>query len=168
MVHLYTGNGKGKTTAALGLGLRFAGSGGRVLLIQFLKSSDSSEIAAVRLVAGIEVYNSESPHGFYYTLSETQKASLQGEIEAEFSKAQEAASGSCGLLILDEVLDAVNLGLIYEAKLLELLKSARCEVVLTGRNPSARIIEAADYFTEFVCKKHPYDKGVLARRGIEY
>lgn len=169
MVHLYAGNGKGKTTAALGLALRFAGSGGRVLLIQFLKSSDSSEIAAVRLVAGIEVYNAESPHGFYDALSGAQKTSLQGEIESEFSKAQEAVSaGSCGLLILDEVLDAVNLGLLEEARLLELMKHARCEVVLTGRNPSAEIVSASDYFTEFVCKKHPYDRGVPARRGIEY
>jgi len=169
VVHLYAGNGKGKTTAALGLALRFAGSGGSVLLIQFLKTSDSSEIAAVRLFAGIEVYNAESPHGFYFTLSEPQKAFLQSEIDAEFLKAQAAvADRSCGMLILDEVLDAVNLGLVDEVSLLELLKSACCEVVLTGRNPSAQIIGAADYYTEFVCKKHPFDRGVLARRGIEY
>jgi cob(I)alamin adenosyltransferase len=168
-VHLYAGNGKGKTTAALGLALRFAGSGGSVLLIQFLKSSDSSEIAAVRLVAGIDVYNAESPHGFYYTLSESEKTSLRKEIDAEFSKAQAAVSAdSCGLLILDEVLDAVSLGLITESRLMDLLQSARCEVVLTGRNPSSHIVSAANYYTEFVCKKHPYDRGISARRGIEY
>ncbi|HWQ51989.1 MAG TPA: cob(I)yrinic acid a,c-diamide adenosyltransferase [Terriglobales bacterium] len=169
MIHLYAGDGKGKTTAAFGLALRFAGSGGQALVIQFLKSSDSSEIAAVRQVAGIGVFNAESPHGFYHTLSDDQKTALAKEIEQEFSAAEEAVSAnSYGLLFLDEVLDAVNLGLVDESRLLALLKSAACEVVLTGRNPSAQLVKAADYYTEFVCKKHPFDSGVPARRGIEY
>ena len=106
MNHLYAGDGKGKTTAAFGLALRFAGSGGHVLIIQFLKSSDSSEIAAVRHVAGIEVYNAESPHGFYHTLSGEEKGRLAKEIDAELAAAQSAVSArTCGLLILDEALD---------------------------------------------------------------
>ena len=169
MLYIYAGNGKGKTTAAFGLALRFAGSGQKALVIQFLKNSDSSEITAVREVGGIDIFNSETSHGFYHTLSDEKKALLATEIDIEVAAATKAAiSGSHGLLVLDEAIDAINLGLIDEKRILELVMGTGIEIVLTGRNPSEALIGAADYYTEFICKKHPYEKGVLARLGIEF
>lgn len=169
LIHIYCGDGKGKTTAALGLALRSAGSGKKVLLLQFFKDGKSSEFAALAHVPGIEVVRQSKTFGFSWTLSEEEKAEAAayyaGLLENAFQR-----SGDFDLLVLDEAMSALNTGMIREERLLALLgeKAAELEVVLTGRNPSQALLEAADYVTEMKKIKHPYEKGVAARKGIEY
>lgn len=169
LIHIYCGDGKGKTTAALGLALRCAGSGRRVLLLQFFKDGKSSEFTALEHVPGIEVVPQTRSFGFSWTLSEEEKrearAYYTGLLEDAFTKA-----GGFDLLVLDEAMSACTTGMIGEARLLELLeqKPDGLEVVLTGRNPGQALLERADYVTEMKLIKHPFQRGVPAREGIEY
>ena len=169
LIHIYCGDGKGKTTAALGLALRAAGSGKSVLLLQFFKDGKSSEFAALDHVPGIEVVPQTRTFGFSWTLSGEEKKEAReyysGLLENAFRRAAEV-----GLLVLDEAMSACTTGMIDEARLLELLreKPEGLEVVLTGRNPSKALVSAADYVTEMKKIKHPYERGVAARKGIEY
>lgn len=169
LVHIYCGDGKGKTTAALGLALRAAGSGKSVLLLQFFKDGKSSEFAALSHVPGIEAAMQTRTFGFSWTLSDGEKeearAYYSGLLEEAFRR-----GGAFDLLVLDEAMSACTTGMIDEARLLELLnkKPAELEVVLTGRNPPQALVDAADYVTEMKKVKHPYERGVAARRGIEY
>ena len=169
MIHLYTGDGKGKTTAACGLCVRMAGAGRTAALIQFLKSGDSSELRALSLLPGVRTFALEKPHGFFYNLTESEREELRAETRAELALAGRLLREGCGLLVLDEAVDALNLGLIELPALLGLLaRAGETELVLTGRNPPRELAEAADYHTEFRAVRHPYDRGVGARRGIEY
>ncbi|MDE7219546.1 MAG: cob(I)yrinic acid a,c-diamide adenosyltransferase [Oscillospiraceae bacterium] len=169
LIHIYCGNGKGKTTAALGLALRAAGSGKKVLLLQFFKDGKSSEFAALEHVPGIEVIPQTRTFGFSWTLSAEEKkaagAYYSGLLEEAFRR-----SRAFDLLVLDEAMSACSTGTIDEARLLALLaeKPEELEVVLTGRNPSQALTDAADYVTEMRKVKHPYERGVAARKGIEY
>ena len=168
-VHIYCGDGKGKTTAALGLALRCAGSGRRVLLLQFFKDGRSSEFTALEHVPGIEVVPQTRSFGFSWTLSEEEK----GEARAYYAGLLEEAfrrAGGFDLLVLDEAMSACTTGMIEEGRLLELLEGRPegLEVVMTGRNPSAALAERADYLTEMKLVKHPFQQGVSAREGIEY
>ena len=162
LIHIYCGDGKGKTTAALGLALRAAGSGKRVLLLQFFKDGKSSEFSALEAVKGIEVIPQTRRFGFSWTLTDSEKAEAaayySGLLEAAF-----AGAAGCGLLVLDEAMSACATGMIDEGRLLELL-----EVVMTGRDPSPELLAAADYVTEMCKRKHPFEKGVPARKGIEF
>ena len=168
-VHIYCGDGKGKTTAALGLALRCAGSGRRVLLLQFFKDGRSSEFTALEHVPRIEVVPQTRSFGFSWTLSEEEK----GEARAYYSGLLEEAfrrAGDFDLLVLDEAMSACTTGMVEEGRLLELLEGRPegLEVVMTGRNPSAALAERADYLTEMKLVKHPFQRGVSAREGIEY
>lgn len=169
LIHIYCGDGKGKTTAALGLSLRAAGSGKRVVLLQFFKDGKSSEFTALAHVPGIEVIRQTRTFGFSWTLSEAEKAEAKdyysGLLEEAFRRAAEA-----DVLVLDEMMSACTTGMTSEGRLLELLKEkpTKLEVVLTGRNPSQALLDAADYVTEMKKIKHPYECGVAARKGIEY
>lgn len=169
LIHIYCGDGKGKTTASLGLALRAAGSGKKVLLLQFFKDGKSSEFASLAHVPGIEVIPQTRTFGFSWTLSGEEKA----EAKAYYSDLLEDAfrkGADFDLLVLDEAMSACSAGMIGEARLLALLgeKPEGLEVVLTGRDPSQALLDAADYVTEMKKIKHPYEKGVAARRGIEY
>ena len=169
LIHIYCGDGKGKTTAALGLALRAAGSGKKVLLLQFFKDGRSSEFAALDHVPGIEAVMQTRSFGFSWTLSEEEKkeakAYYSGLLEEAFRRA-----GAFDMLVLDEAMSACTTGMIDEARLLRLMeeKPEELEVVLTGRNPSQALVDAADYVTEMKKIKHPYERGVAARKGIEY
>ena len=169
LIHIYCGDGKGKTTAALGLALRAAGSGKKALLLQFFKDGKSSEFAALAHVPGIETVPQTRTFGFSWTLTAEEKA----EARAYYSRLLEGAfrrGGDFELLVLDEAMSACTTGMIGEDRLLSLLagKPAELEVVLTGRNPSQALLDAADYVTEMKKIKHPYERGVAARKGIEY
>lgn len=169
LIHIYCGDGKGKTTAALGLALRAAGSGKRVLVLQFFKDGKSSEFASLAHVPGIEVVPQTRAFGFSWTLSEAEK----GEASAYYSGLLEDAfrrSEGFDLLVLDEAMSACTTGMIDERRLLELLaaKPEELEVVLTGRGPSDALCGKADYVTEMRKVKHPYERGIAARKGIEY
>lgn len=169
LIHIYCGDGKGKTTAAMGLALRAAGSGRRVLLLQFLKDGTSSEFASLGHVPGITVIPQTRTFGFSWTLSDDEKAEAReyysGLLETAFQKC-----GGFGLLVLDEALGACTAGMLDESRLLALLaaKPDGLEVALTGRDPSQALVDAADYVTEMRKIKHPYGRGIAAREGIEY
>ena len=169
LIHIYCGDGKGKTTAAMGLAVRCAGSGRKVLLLQFLKDGKSSEFASLAYVPNIEVIPQTRTFGFSWTLTPEEKAEAgkyyTGLMEEAFQRA-----GDFDLLVLDEVLGGCSTGMVDEARLLELLerKPDGLEVVLTGRGPSQALQDLADYMTEMKMIKHPFEKGVPAREGIEY
>ncbi|MEM4581753.1 MAG: cob(I)yrinic acid a,c-diamide adenosyltransferase [Candidatus Korarchaeum sp.] len=168
MIHLYTGDGKGKTTAALGLALRNIGWGGRVLVIQFLKRTGSEELNITARLPELEIKQ--------YGTGKFIKKGSADERDRELAKngleeAKKAlSSGKYTLVVLDEINVAVHLGLIEEREVIEVIESRdpSTEVVLTGRYAPKSFYDLADYVTEFVKIKHPYDSGVRARRGIEY
>lgn len=169
LIHIYCGDGKGKTTAAMGLAVRCAGSGRKVLILQFLKDGKSSEFASLSHVPGIEVIPQTKTFGFTWTLTPEEKAEAaacySGLLEQAFRRASDF-----DLLILDEALGACTTGMVDESRLLSLLdgRPEPLEVVLTGRDPSQALLDRADYVTEMKMVKHPFKRGVAAREGIEY
>lgn len=169
LIHIYCGDGKGKTTAAMGLALRCAGAGKRALVLQFFKDGNSSEVKALGTFPGVDVVEQKRRFGFSWTLSQEElreaKAYYSGLLEDAMAK-----SGGYDLLVLDEVMSACTTGMVREERLLELLrgKPAGLEVVMTGRDPSQALMDRADYVTEMRKVKHPFDQGVPARLGVEF
>jgi cob(I)alamin adenosyltransferase len=170
LIHLYTGEGKGKTTAALGLLLRARGRGLRVALAQFLKGGETGELKALDAL-GVTVLRNSRDYGFWKNASQAEKAEMKRENDANLAEAGRLArAGLCDLLVLDEICAAYRLGALDTAlaERLVLVKPEGLELVLTGRDAPPLFWEAADYVTEFTKRKHPYDQGVGAREGIEY
>lgn len=169
LVQVYTGEGKGKTTAALGLALRAAGRGLKVKIIQFLKAPDSSgeHFAALRLAPELEIIPSGRP-GFIKR--EPDPEDLRLARQALALAGQILASGQVDLLVLDEINVALSLGLIKTAEVLALIegKPAAVELVLTGRGAPEEILLKADLVTEMRLVKHPFQEGLAAREGIEF
>jgi ATP:corrinoid adenosyltransferase len=170
LVHLYTGDGKGKTSAAIGLSVRAAGHGIPVLFAQFLKSRDSGELTALAKL-GIPVLRAKTSGKFVsqMTAGERQEAYVQHmELLAQVQEKMQTLPGA--VVVLDEVVDAVNCGVVELNSLLELIQTrpAATELVLTGRNPATKLVALANYHTGFVCNAHPYQSGIAARPGIEY
>lgn len=168
-IHVYTGNGKGKTTAALGLALRAAGQGLIVTMIQFLKGeTDTGEIKAASALLPNFVIKPTGRRGFI-SQEEPSVEDRERAAEAMELASQIVHDGSTDVLILDEVNVAVALGLVPEEWLISLMenKPEGMELVLTGRNASPRIIAHADLVTEMRAIKHYFNKGVRARKGIE-
>lgn len=170
-VHIYCGDGKGKTTAAIGLAVRAVGRNKKVLIARFLKTDDSGEVAILAGIPGITVLPCEKTFGFYTQMSEMQKEEAKAYYGELLQHACQQAVNECyDMLILDEMIAACNYGLAGEDSLLAFLRERpeRLEVVLTGRNPSKALMEQVDYVSEILKRKHPYDTGVSAREGIEY
>ena len=172
LTHIYYGDGKGKTTAALGLAIRASGCGKRVVIVQFLKDWQCGELSSLELLPNVTVYRGKSSGGvFYHELSEKERESTKVIHNANLAKAIELhQDGLCDMLVLDEVVDAYNLGALDQTLLKRLLsdKPDSLELVITGHSPENWLLEQADYATEMVKRKHPYDTGVPARRGVEY
>ena len=168
LIHLYCGDGKGKTTAAVGLAVRAAGAGKQVIFTQFFKDGSSSEVESLKLL-GIRTIHAQTVKGFYRAMNEQQRQQARQDYTALFRQVTDAAKDA-GLLILDEIVSACNRGVVPETLVTDFLRSkpAELEVVLTGRNPSPALMELADYITEMRKLRHPYDRGVAARRGIEF
>lgn len=172
MIHLYCGDGKGKTTAAMGLALRMAGRGERVLIAQFCKGADSGERYALGLLPQVLLLPVPDRVKFTFAMSEEEKAAeraryggLLGQIRACLSRER------FGLLVLDEACAALNAGLLALEDVLSLLDLCRergTEAVLTGRGPCQALVERADYISCVSKQRHPYDSGTAARRGIEF
>jgi len=166
-VQVYTGNGKGKTSAALGLALRAAGAGMKTFIAQFVKGTDCSELEAIKRFSDLIVLRQYGTGSFIRgePTQEDRDAAAQGFAEAKES----IASGDYQLVVLDEINIATHLGLISVAEVLELIETRpeHVELVLTGRNADPRIIERADLVTEMREVKHYYTRGVRARKGIE-
>lgn len=169
LIHLYCGDGKGKTTAALGLALRAAGAGKQVVFTQFFKDGSSSEIEPLAALPGVRVFHADTVRGFYRNMTQTQREQARKDYTALFRQVTQAAQ-EADLLILDEIVSACNRGVVPEKLVTDFLreKPTRLEVVLTGRNPSAALLELADYITEMRKLRHPYDRGIGARKGIEF
>jgi len=171
LIHLYTGDGKGKTTAALGLGLRAVGRGLRVLVVQFLKSSPTGELEAIsRLAPLYRVYRGSNTPKFTWQMDDSERAESR-ETQTQIlgvAEAEVAAQG-CDLLVLDEILGALDAGLVDLERVVILVrnKPATLELVLTGRNAPVELVALADYVSEIRCAKHPFQNGVGARVGIE-
>ncbi len=170
LIHIYCGDGKGKTTAAVGLAVRCAGRGNKVLLVQFLKSRDSGELYSLAKLPDIEVMRGKESKKFTFQMNEEEKHALLIEHNKMFEQVlAKIKNGGYSLLILDEVIGALNAKVFEMPKLIEFLrhKPENLEVVLTGRNPSPELVEIADYVSEMRKVKHPMDKGIMAREGIE-
>ena len=169
LVHLYCGDGKGKSTAAVGLAVRSAGAGNRVVFAQFFKDGSSSEINILRSLPQVKVLVCEKYFGRFRNMSEEGRAEAIRAYGALLEEAL-AAAQDAQLLVLDEAVSACNHGIIREEALLEFLKRRprELEVVLTGRNPSEKLLAAADYVTEMKKLRHPFDAGVPARKGVEF
>lgn len=170
LIHLYCGNGKGKTTAAIGLSVRCAGAGGRVIFTQFFKDGTSSELKVLEGLPGLRVLVCRELFGFYRRMSEETRARAREAYTALLDSALAAAGEGAELLVLDEAVSALNHGMIPAEKLLDFLdhKPRDLEVVLTGREPPEALQARADYITEMVKRRHPFDQGIAARRGIEF
>lgn len=171
MVHLYCGEGKGKTTAAEGLVLRAAGSDMRVVFTQFLKGSTSGEINILGNMDGIVVFRNDIDMGFLNSMSEEEVRKITEMHNKNLKKSIELIrSGQYNMLVLDEICAAYELNVIDRKAVDSFINDIpeQVEVVLTGRNPADIFIERADYITEMCKIRHPFDKGVQARRGIEY
>jgi len=169
LIHLYCGDGKGKTTAAVGLAVRMSGAGKTVLFGQFFKTGGSSELRALEQLPGIKVLSCDTIPGRYSRLTEEQRQQVTVDYRAYLEQLL-AEAPAYDLLVLDEAVSACNRGILEEATLLDFLahKPEDLEVVLTGRDPSAALQQLADYLTEMKKHKHPYDQGVKARRGVEF
>jgi cob(I)alamin adenosyltransferase len=168
LIQVYTGDGKGKTTAALGLALRAAGRNMKVLIVQFMKKWDYGELHSVKLIPNITLETFGTKEFIYK--GKAKKVDYE-EAEKAFSFGVEGMqSGNYDIVIFDEL----NMALYYELldlnEVIEKLKgkSDNVEVVITGRKTPEEIIEIADLVTEMKEVKHPYQKGIEARRGIEY
>ena len=169
MIHIYCGDGKGKTTAALGLICRHVGAGGSAVLAQFLKSLPTGELATLEKL-GVPVFRNELPHGFFPNMSEEMQKKVREMHNRTLAEVtQRTRANTCSLLVLDELCAALSLGLIDREAVLSLLDDhGEAELVITGRSPCEEVLSRADYVTEMKLVKHPYEKGVNARKGIEF
>lgn len=171
LLHIYTGEGKGKTTTAAGLAARAAGHGIPVVFLQFLKGGPSGEIESFARLPGITVLRGKAGQKFVSAMSPEERRETRALQDANLRRAAALArAGRCGLLVLDEVMAALRYGLVDEGLLRELLADppAGVELVLTGRDAPGWLLEQADYVTEMRKIRHPYDRGITAREGIEY
>lgn len=168
LVHLYHGDGKGKTSSAVGLCVRASGNGLKCLWTSFLKDYQSGEFFGN---PPFTLYRGEPVSQFVFMMNDKQKKKVTEEhtarIQTLFQMAQEEPFD---LLVLDEVVAACNLELIPYDTLLSLIqnKPAHLELILTGRDPSPELIEIADYVSEIRAVKHPFNDGTIARKGIEF
>jgi cob(I)alamin adenosyltransferase len=175
LVQIYTGEGKGKTTAAFGLALRAAGQGNKVFIYQFLKppSVDIGERFAIKLGAvRIRVEALEIEWDMKRSLQDRQKrAEAETAIADVLARIAETAEKRFyDVIILDEIVFCHSKGLAKLEDITNIIdkRDSRVEIVLTGRGASDELIQLADLVTEMKKVKHPFDKGVKARRGIEY
>lgn len=169
LIHVYCGDGKGKTTAAAGLAARAAGAGKQVVFTQFFKNGSSGEIKSLKCLDSVRTMHCKTVPGRFSRMNEEEKAQARADYQKLLEDVMEA-SKDADLLVLDEAVSACNHGMIQEERLIWLLrhKPEKLEVVLTGRNPSEKLLEMADYITEMRKVRHPYDRGIKARKGIEF
>ena len=156
MIHVYHGDGKGKTTAAMGLALRMLAAGRRVVVVQFLKDGESGEVRLLAEHFGVPVFAGKASDKFTWSMTSEELAATRELHDGNLASALAELEGAQeGLLVLDEALDALSKGLVDEALVDRALDmSARgVEVALTGRAPSRKIVEKADYITEMRCEK---------------
>ena len=170
LVQIYYGDGKGKTTAAFGLAFRCAGWGRKVVIAQFLKSRACGEVMAAERFPELTVLRTKEIHKFTFQMNEEEKAATARNCQDLFRQATAlAVEQQARLLVMDEVIDASR-GLLPMDELCAFLdnKPEELEVVMTGHSLPQELADRADYITLVRKEKHPYDKGVMARKEIEF
>ena len=168
LIQVYTGDGKGKTTAAIGQAIRACGHGAQVIMIQFMKGREYGELKCAREVERFEILQ--------FGRDEFVDRANPAERDIRYAKqglaaAQEVMEGKrCDLLILDEINVAIDYGLVAVEDVVTMLKGKPegMEVILTGRNAAQEVIETAHLVTEMQEIKHPYQQGIEMRKGIDY
>ncbi|WP_455529910.1 cob(I)yrinic acid a,c-diamide adenosyltransferase [Ruminococcus sp.] len=171
MLHIYCGNGKGKTTAAIGLTIRANGSGMKTAFFQFLKNGSSSEIGILEKLENNTVICCTKCTKFTFQMNDQEKQAISKVHTDMLMKACSLIENEgTQLIILDEFLDAYNKKLIDTVLADSFIKdcSDKAEIVITGREPPEHFMKAADYITEMKAVKHPFNNGISARKGIEY
>lgn len=179
-IHVYYGTGKGKTTAAIGLAVRAAGSGFRVLFCQFMKSGETAELSVLQTIPRAVILRPQGRYPFSSRMTDADRADITAEhdrileeIETRLSdplcpdpEDPETASGT--LVVMDELAWAFHYGLIDKKRALSLLDKKNAEFVITGRVAVPELLARADYITNLREEKHPFRNGIPARRGIEF
>ena len=194
MVHVYCGNGKGKSTASIGICVRAAGNDIPVLLVQFLKDDTSGELKVLNNLSNVQVMHSDKFFGFTWDMNEEEMKEqsdifykmlakvecwideklqeIQGDEKSEaIQRDSNIMTGIKLLVILDEIIPTIDCKLVEESVLFKLMDKYNMndvEIVLTGRNPSEKLKSRADYISCIEAVKHPYEKGITARPGVEY
>lgn len=165
MFHIYTGDGKGKTTAAVGLAIRAASAGKKVLFFQFLKSDSSNERRFLQNAENITTMDICEKIPFLCNADAEKRAQMKNLYHTCLENIYNE-SKNFDVIILDEAVSAIDEGLICADQLFKLIPEA--ELIITGRGDISSYSHMADYITEMKKIKHPYDKGIFAREGIEY
>lgn len=173
MIQIYCGEGKGKTTAAIGGSIRAAGAGMQVLFTQFMKGNETSELSVLEKVSNIEILRSKKEFGFYGQMTEQDKKELtdiHNKILNRIEKFVQENQSQTTFIVLDELTYAYQWNLIHQERLIHFLKKSKenNEIVITGRKPEKEMVELADYISNIVCQKHPFERGIHARKGIEF
>lgn len=171
LIHIYCGDGKGKTTAATGLAIRGAGHLMKVIFVQFMKDGTSNELKILDDIDNIDVMVCKKHLGFSWNMDDETKKLAEEEYTKLFEDAiDKAVKNDADMIIFDEIMSSVACKFVDEEKVLKFLndKPEKLEVVMTGRNPSNKLIDKADYVSEIKKIKHPFDTGVGSRIGIEY
>ncbi|MCR5605281.1 MAG: cob(I)yrinic acid a,c-diamide adenosyltransferase [Treponema sp.] len=171
LIHLYHGDGKGKSTAAFGLALRAIAAGFSVCIVQFLKNKASGEIQLLETMSGVTIFRGKAGNHFTSKMTSEERAETLKISNRNLLHAINLSNtGFCQFLILDEACAAWNENLVDHNMLQKFIenKPEDLELVLTGRNPPECFFNVADYITKMVKEKHPMDLGVMAREGIEF
>ena len=171
LIHIYCGDGKGKTTAAMGLAIRAAGREKKVFITQFLKSGKSGELVSLeKLKEYITFLPGRPVNKFVWNMNDEEKMEAKREHTARFKEIKDIIKNEdYDLLILDEIIATINNEFIELKDVIDFLKNKpeTLEVVMTGRDPKEELIELANYVTEMQCIKHPFKEGIPSRVGIE-
>lgn len=171
MKHIYYGDGKGKTTAAIGLAVRAAGSKMKVLFVQFLKTEFSGERHIMSHTENVTLTFCPLELKFTFDMDDKEKAQAAKIFKGIFDNAVTTAlTEKYDMVVLDEVFEAINAHMLSESEVYEFITNApsSMEIVMTGHNPPQKFMDCADYITEFKKIKHPYDRGITGRIGIEF
>lgn len=171
MKHIYYGDGKGKTTAAIGLAVRAAGSKTKVLFVQFLKTEFSGERHILSHTENVTLTFCPLELKFTFEMDDKEKAQAAKIFKGIFDNAVTTAlTEKYDMVVLDEVFEAINAHMLSESEVYEFITNApsSMEIVMTGHNPPQKFMDCADYITEFKKIKHPYDRGITGRIGIEF
>ena len=171
MKHIYYGDGKGKTTAAIGLAVRAAGSKMKVLFVQFLKTEFSGERHILSHTENVTLTFCPLELKFTFDMDDKEKAQAAKIFKGIFDNAVTTAlTEKYDMVVLDEVFEAINAHMLSESEVYEFITNApsSMEIVMTGHNPPQKFMDCADYITEFKKIKHPYDREIAGRIGIEF
>lgn len=171
LLQIYTGDGKGKTTAGVGLCIRAVGAGLKVLYTQFLKDGSSSEIEIMSKINGIDLFLATKSFGFIKYMSESElKEAKEYYNDYLLSIIKKVKENNYDILVIDEFMAAYNYAMIDKETAFNFIQNnkGKLELVLTGRDVPKEIEEICDYLSEIKKVKHPFDEGIAARLGIEY